>query len=83
MPVIFRDRGYRFFFFSNEGDPREPMHIHARKGDAIAKFWINPRIAVADSYGIDSAELRELSRLAPIFARAFLCKIWAAFWLPT
>jgi len=28
MPVVFRYRGYRFFFYSNEGDPREPLHIH-------------------------------------------------------
>ena len=28
MPVILRHRGYRFFFFSNEGEPPEPPHIH-------------------------------------------------------
>ena len=38
MPIVFRYKGYRFFFFSNEGDPREPMHIHVRKGEASAKF---------------------------------------------
>ncbi len=29
MPVVFRWEGIRFYFFSNEGDPREPVHIHA------------------------------------------------------
>jgi hypothetical protein len=29
MPVVFRYRGFRFFFYSNEGNPREPVHIHA------------------------------------------------------
>jgi len=24
MPVVFRDKGFRFFFYSNEGNPREP-----------------------------------------------------------
>jgi hypothetical protein len=24
MPVIFRYKGFRFFFYSNEGNPREP-----------------------------------------------------------
>ena len=38
MPVVFRYKGYRFFFFSNEGDPLEPMHIHVRRGEATAKF---------------------------------------------
>jgi len=28
MPLVFRWKGYRFHFFSNEGDPREPVHIH-------------------------------------------------------
>lgn len=63
MPAVFRDRGYRFFFFSNEGNPREPMHIHAKKGGARAKFWIDPAVAVADTYGIDSTELRDLARV--------------------
>ena len=64
MPVVFRYKGYRFFFFSNEGDPREPMHIHVRKGDATAKFWINPLVAIAEAYRLDAAELRELANVA-------------------
>ena len=40
MPVVFRYKGYRFFFFSNEGDPLEPMHIHVRRGEATAKLWV-------------------------------------------
>jgi len=42
MPVVFRHEGYKFFFYSNEGEPREPVHIHVRKGEAVAKFWIAP-----------------------------------------
>ena len=38
MPVVFRYKGYRFFFYSNEGNPREPLHIHVRKGEAVAKL---------------------------------------------
>ncbi len=60
MPVVFRYRGYRFFFYSNEGDPLEPLHIHVRKGEAVAKFWIVPDISVAESYGMSASELREL-----------------------
>jgi hypothetical protein len=61
MPVVFIYKGYRFFFFSNEGTPREPLHIHVRKGSAVAKFWLDPKPAVAESYGLSPAELRELS----------------------
>jgi len=60
MPVVFRHKGYRFFFYSNEGDPREPLHIHVRKGEAVAKFWLVPRVSLAESYAMSSAELREL-----------------------
>jgi hypothetical protein len=28
MPVVFRDGGLRYYFFSNKGAPREPPHIH-------------------------------------------------------
>lgn len=27
MPVILRVNGFRFFFYSNEGNPLEPAHI--------------------------------------------------------
>lgn len=64
MPVVFRYKGYRFFFFSNEGDPLEPIHIHVRRGEATAKFWMSPQISLAESYGMNSAELRELMRVA-------------------
>ncbi|MDO8518644.1 MAG: DUF4160 domain-containing protein [Deltaproteobacteria bacterium] len=63
MPVIFRYKGYRFFFFSNEGNPREPLHVHARKGENVAKFWLKPEVNLADSYGFSSAELTELAKV--------------------
>ncbi len=64
MPVVFRYKGYRFFFFSNGGDPPEPLHIHVRRGEAIAKFWRLPQISLAESYGMNAAELGELMRVA-------------------
>ncbi len=57
MPKVFEVNGYRFFFFSNEGDPREPCHIHVSKGDALAKFWIEPEVELADSAGFSAKEL--------------------------
>ncbi len=64
MPVVFRHKGYRFFFFSNEGDPREPLHIHVRRGRAVAKFWLEPIPQIAESYGLAAHELRELLDVA-------------------
>ena len=64
MPVIFRYKGYRFFFYSNEGLPREALHVHVRKGSAVAKFWLEPTPEVASSHGMAAHELRELLEIA-------------------
>jgi len=47
MPVVFRERGFRFFFYSDEGSPREPVHIHVEKDGVEAKFWLSPAAAPA------------------------------------
>ena len=60
MPVIFRYKGYRFFFYSNEGSPREPVHVHVDKDGCEAKFWIEPAVAVAYNDGFDAKTLRQL-----------------------
>jgi hypothetical protein len=64
VPVVFRHKGYRFFFFSNEGDPREPLHIHVRKGESVAKFWLEPEPAISEAYAMSAHELRELFSVA-------------------
>jgi hypothetical protein len=60
MPKIFEWDGYKFFFFSNEGNPLEPCHIHVRKDDKIAKFWMFPEVVVDSSWGMSSKELNIL-----------------------
>ena len=40
MPTILYVQGWRFYFYSNEGN--EPMHVHAGKGDAECKYWLHP-----------------------------------------
>jgi hypothetical protein len=51
------------FFYSNEGNAQEPLHIHVRKGEAVAKFWLEPQICLAESYAMSSAELRMLMKV--------------------
>ena len=58
-PQVFSYKGYDFFFFSNEGNPREPIHIHVRHGKATAKFWIE-KVEIASSYGFSAKTLRRL-----------------------
>lgn len=64
MPVVFRYKGFRFFFYSNEGNPREPVHVHVRAGGDEAKIWLEPQVRVATSYGLDAGTLRELVEVA-------------------
>jgi len=57
VPTVLRERGFRFFFFSNERD--EPPHVHVESGDGYAKFWLSP-VGLAESRGYDAAEVRDL-----------------------
>jgi len=63
VPTVFHRAGYRFFFFSNEGSPREPPHVHVRKGGQEAKFALFPDVAVVDAFGFNAAELNALAKL--------------------
>jgi len=38
MPTVLLKDGFRFFFYSSEGN--EPEHIHVTKGDGIGKIWL-------------------------------------------
>ncbi len=60
MPFAFRRKSFRFFFYSNEGNPREGMRIHVRGAGGEAKFWLVPTVYLADSAGFDNRTLREL-----------------------
>jgi hypothetical protein len=60
VPVVFRYKSLRFFFYSNEGDPRDGVHVHGRNGDGEAKFWLTPTVYLADSDGFDARTLRDL-----------------------
>ena len=57
MPVVFRERGFRVFFYSDEGDPREPLHVHVHKASADAKFWLSEEVTVAYNAGFDPRTL--------------------------
>jgi hypothetical protein len=52
MLKIFEWRGYKFFFFSDEGDPLEPCHIHIRKAEQYAKIWIEPEVQWRKKKGV-------------------------------
>ena len=61
MPVVFRENGYRFLFYANEGSPREPHHIHVLWNGIDAKFWLWPEVKPAYNDGFNARVLRELT----------------------
>jgi hypothetical protein len=62
MPVVFRFGNLKFFFYSNEGNPREPIHIHIRGPSGEAKVWLEPAISIAASRGFNRSELADIIR---------------------
>jgi len=59
-PTVFREKGYRFFFFSRE---EERMHVHVGSGDGEAKFWLEPAIVLATNYHYFRRQLKEIESL--------------------
>jgi len=59
-PTIFRERGYRFFFFSRE---ESRMHVHAICADGEAKFWLKPELELARNYRLTRVQLKEIEQL--------------------
>jgi hypothetical protein len=62
VPVVFRDGGFRFFFYSNEGDPLEPVHVHVMRDRNEAKFWLYPTPSVAYNRGYSDRVVANLLR---------------------
>jgi len=59
-PTVFRERGYRFFFFSRE-EPR--IHVHVMSGSGEAKYWLEPEIELAKNHQLSGKELREVEEI--------------------
>lgn len=60
MPTVLRASGYRFFFFSLEG--QEPSHVHVEQAGRYAKIWLYP-VALARAKGFRSDEISEILTL--------------------
>ena len=59
-PTIFREKGYRFYFLSNE---ENRIHIHVACEDGEAKFWLEPIISFAVSHGLNPRKLKEIQNI--------------------
>jgi Domain of unknown function (DUF4160) len=71
-PTVFKEKGYRFFFFSRE---EERMHVHIVSGDGEAKFWLTPDIELAKNYHLSRIQLKEIESLIEEHYDELLCTI--------
>ena len=78
MPVVFRERGFRFHFYSFEGSPREPVHIHVSRPGGTAKLWLYPMIRMAYNRRLDPRELRLIEEIV-VGRREEIEREWNAF----
>ena len=63
MPVVLRIDGFKFLFYVNEGNPREPVHIHVKLGRDEAKFWLSPEVRLSYNRGLSGPTLNRARRL--------------------
>lgn len=59
-PSILREKGYRFYFLSNEEDR---IHVHVTCGSGEAKFWLEPIISLAVNHRLNSKRLGEIQSI--------------------
>jgi len=59
-PTVLRSGPYRFFFNSREETRR---HVHVATSEGVAKFWLEPIVALAAYHNLNSRELRAIEAL--------------------
>lgn len=59
-PTIFKENGFRFFFFSRE-EPR--INVHVSHADGEAKFWLTPEVIIAVNYGLSNQQINAVRKL--------------------
>ena len=72
MPTVFRQDGFRFFFYSDERN--EPCHIHVIGHGGSAKFWTNGAV-LATSINLNAVQVRKLRDII-IKNRALIEEAW-------
>lgn len=82
MPVVLRLNGFKFFFYSDEGEPLEPAHIHVFKAGSEAKFWLQPSVQLARNDGFDARTLRRIFTMVAEH-RSVLEEAWHVYFSQT
>ena len=59
-PTVFRYKEYQFYFFSRE-ESRRHVHVYSPNGEA--KFWLEPAVALAESYGFNAKQIKTIEKI--------------------
>jgi hypothetical protein len=54
MPTVLVLFGLRFYYWSRE---HEPVHVHVKRGDAEARFDLEPEVLLTENYGLNTHDL--------------------------
>ena len=85
MPQIFRIGSYIVYFWSNENDPLEPVHVHVAEGRASAnatKIWLTSSgktLLCNNNSQIPNRELRKMMRIIEANSKEIMDKVYAQF----
>ena len=85
MPQVFKIGSYWVYFWSNEGEPREPIHVHISQGSPQAnatKVWITKAgkcLLVNNNSDIPSVALRNIMRIIEARSTEVIDK-WYSFY---
>lgn len=72
IPTVLRKNGFRFFFYSREGN--EPAHIHVIGRNGEMKVWLDP-VSVSKVYNLKSKDQKNVVEIVNE-NKAFLLDSW-------
>ncbi|GHV66886.1 hypothetical protein FACS1894199_11210 [Bacteroidia bacterium] len=75
MPTVLLLLGMRFSYWARE---HEPIHVHVQKGDAEARFNIEPEVVLTENKGFKPHELA-LAEEVIRDNREFMVEHWKLF----
>ncbi len=75
MPTILREAGFRFLFYSEEGN--EPPHIHVIGHDGEIKIWLED-LTVAKVYRLSPKDQKKVFKIVTKNRDLFLQK-WSEY----
>ncbi len=67
-PKFKQEEGFVFRIFSNE---EERKHIHVVKAENEAKFWLEPKIELAENFGFTNKELKKITKMVDDYGDEF------------